>query len=158
MAELPWLGLTVLGLVTAHLVAHFVVHRQIVLESLAATGEVAPWMWGALVTPELIVCFLAGWRLRSWTGVVMYAGIGALVRDVVHLGLWAASEPGHPLLTTQPPGRLALAMGAVALSYLVAFGLASHSAREDERLGHRGTRPPAKEDERRPPTSPARAA
>ncbi len=131
VSELPWLGVAMLGLAAALFVEHFVVHCQIILPTLATEGIIEPWMWGALATPELIACFLSGWRLRSWPAVVMYAGLGALVRDVFYVILSVAGEPGH-----EPPRTLSetvLYTSAVALWYLLAFGLASASWREAAR-------------------------
>ncbi len=130
VAELPPLGVAMLGLTVALFVEHFFVHCQIIEPSLA-TGSVEPWMWGALATPELIACFLSGSRLRSWAAVVMYAGLGALVRDVFYVMLAVAGEPGHDVPETF--GRTVLSTGAVALWYLLAFGLASASWRGDAR-------------------------
>ncbi len=131
VSELPWLGIAMLGLTTALFIEHFFVHCQIIVPSLSAGGTVEPWMWGTLATPELIACFLSGWRLRSWPAVVMYAGLGALVRDVFYLMLTVAGEPGHDL--PQTFGQTAVSIGGVALCYLLAFGLASASWREEAR-------------------------
>jgi hypothetical protein len=131
ISELPWLGIAMLGLTVALFIEHFFVHCQIIEPSLSVGGVVEPWMWGALATPELIACFLAGWRVRSWPAVVMYAGIAALVRDIFYVMLTVAGEPGHDL--PQTFGQSVLSMAGVALWYLLAFGLASASWREDAR-------------------------
>ncbi len=130
VSEVPWLGIAMLGLTTALFIEHFFVHCQIIEPSLAG-GAVEPWMWGALATPELIACFLSGWRLRSWPAVVMYAGLGALLRSIFYVMLTVAGEPDHDL--PQTFGQTVLSTAGVALWYLLAFGLASASWREDAR-------------------------
>ena len=41
-----------------------------------------PGMWGALFVPELVVLFISGWRLRSWTLVALHAGLATAVREL----------------------------------------------------------------------------
>ncbi len=142
--ELPRLALSLLGVVTAYLFEHFVVHRFIVIPSMDAQGNVSPWIWVGLVAPELLVGFATGWRLRSRAAAVMFAGMAALVREGCQLALAAAGEPGHgadhalvEFLTSTP---------AVATAYLFAILLASSMAREEEVADARARADAARDD------------
>ena len=86
LAELPWLGATTLALVATMSLEHFLVHRQIVLPTLALTPHPPFWMYAAMIVPELVVFFAAGYRLRSGLVIAMYAGVGGLVRlSLIHI-------------------------------------------------------------------------
>lgn len=128
--ELPRLAISLAGVLAAYLFEHFVVHRLMVLPSMDAEGNVAPWIWVGLVAPELLVGFATGWRLRSRIAAVMYAGMAALVREGCQLVLSAAGEPGHS--ADHALTEFATSTPAVATAYLIAILLASSLAREEE--------------------------
>ncbi len=117
-------------LVAALIVQHFVVHRGVILPAAATPEGVPPWAWAALFAPELVACFAAGWRLRSWKLVAIYAALATLVREGFFFLLHALSEPGHEVtLATRPD--VALTPPIVAVAYLVVIAVASMSGRED---------------------------
>jgi hypothetical protein len=130
-AELPWLAVSLCGILAAHAFSHFVIHRGAILASIAATGSVPAWMWGALFAPELLACFIVGWRLSTWPQVVMYAAAAAVVRQACELGLHASGDPGHAL---EGPRDVLVATPVVALVYLLLIGLASSSGRQERQL------------------------
>jgi hypothetical protein len=131
--EAGWLALTLVSLTLTLAFEHWVVHRQVILPSLAATGAVLPWMWGALLAPEMVVAFVAGWRVRGLRVLVIYALAAAVLREAFELELARMGEPGHG-----PPGTpiSEFAFGApfVAIAYFVLFAFASASGRSDEAL------------------------
>jgi hypothetical protein len=124
-----WLGALALALI----VEHFVVHRGVILPSLEVTGSVPPWAWAALYAPELVTCFVAGWNLRSWTLIGVYALLATLLRDRLFLLLSALGEPGH-VAATSPRAEFGPAAPLVALTYVVVLVVASLSSREDAAL------------------------
>lgn len=128
--ELPRLAMSLTGVLAAYLFEHFVVHRLIVLPSMDADGNVAPWIWVGLIAPELLVGFATGWRLRSRIAAVMFAGMAALVREGCQLVLSAMGEPGHD--SRRALVELVTSTPAVATAYLIAILLASSLAREEE--------------------------
>jgi len=134
VTELPWLGLAVAALLATFALEHFVVHRQIVLPALALTPQPPLWMFAAMVAPELVVFFAAGYRLRTWLAVLMYAGVGGLLRGGFQLALALAREPGHLDALQRPVSEFALTTPAVALGYLVVLGLAAWSGEDERRL------------------------
>jgi hypothetical protein len=134
LGELPWLGVSMLGLVAMFSLEHFVVHKQIVLPALEITAEPPLWMWGAMFVPELVVFFAAGWRLRSWAEVVGYAGAGAIVREGFHYLLALAKEPGHVNAFQDPLSDFAVYAPAIALAYALVLSLAAWSGRGEGRL------------------------
>jgi hypothetical protein len=123
-----WLG----ALAIALIVEHFVVHRGVILSAIEATGSVPHWAWAALYAPELIVCFVAGWNLRSWALVGVYAVLATLLRERFYLLLHAFGEPGHGAVT--PRAEFELAAPVVAVAYVVVLAVASLSSREDAEL------------------------
>jgi hypothetical protein len=136
--ELGWLATTLAALVATFAFEHWIVHRQMILPALEATGVVLPWMWGALLAPEMVVAFVAGWRLRGAGWIVTYAVVGALAREGFEVVLARAGEPGH-VLRDGAVSEFAFGAPFVALAYLVLFALASASGRSDDALD--GTSP-----------------
>lgn len=135
MGELPWLGATVLALAATLVLEHFVVHLQIVLPTLALTATPPFWMYAAMVVPELVVFFVAGYRLRTIAAIVMYAGIGGLLRGAFHLALHLAKAPGH--LGPVPHDRFsefATRTPIVTLGYLLVLAVAAWSGEDERRL------------------------
>lgn len=128
--ELGWLAATLGALVLALLVEHFVIHEQMILPWLAVTPEVPPWMIGAQLVPEIIVCFLAGWRLRGLGWIAVYGGAAATVRQSFYWLLSSLGAAGHPETLFGPPSEFARTAPLVAVMYFLAFGLASMGARE----------------------------
>lgn len=124
-----WLGALGIALV----VEHFVVHRGVILPTIAATGSVPPWAWAALYAPELVACFVAGWHLRSWALVGVYAVLATLLRERFYQLLHALGEPGHEAVTA-PRAEFALAAPLVAVAYVIVLVVASLSSREDAEL------------------------
>jgi hypothetical protein len=124
-----WLG----ALALAFIVEHFVVHRGVILPSIEVTGSVPPWAWAALYAPELVACFVAGWNLRSWTLVGVYALLATLLRERFFLLLNALGEPGHATATA-PRAEFGPAAPLVALAYVLVLVVASLSSREDAQL------------------------
>ena len=135
VAELPWLGLAATGLVVTFALEHFVVHRQVVLPALAVTPQPPLWMFAAMVVPELVVFFAAGYRLRTWLAVAMYAGVGGLLRGGFQLLLAILGEPGHTEALQRPFSEYALTTPAVTIGYLLVLGLAAWSGEDERRLG-----------------------
>jgi hypothetical protein len=131
--EAGWLALTLAGLVTTLAFEHWVVHRQVILPTLQATGSVMPWMWGALLAPEMVVAFVAGWRLRTPALVVLYALAAGAAREAFEYMLARLGEPGHELAYS-PGAEFAFGTPFVAIAYLVLFALAAASGRTDEAL------------------------
>lgn len=134
VAELPWLGATTLALLATLALEHFVVHRQIVLPTLALTPAPPFWMYAAMVVPELVLFFAAGYRLRTWLALVMYAGVGGLVRSVFHALLQLAGEPGHTAALHGALSELATMTPLVAVGYLLALAFAAWSGEDERRL------------------------
>lgn len=134
VTELPGLGLAAAGLVVTFALEHYVVHRQIVLPALALTPQPPLWMFAAMVVPELIVFFVAGYRLRTWLAVAMYAGVGGLLRGGFQLLLAVLREPGHVDALQQPFSEFALTTPAVTIGYLLVLGLAAWSGEDERRL------------------------
>ncbi len=129
--ELPWLGLSLCGILGAHVFSHFVIHRGAILASLAARGSVPAWMWGALFLPELVACFLVGWRLSSWWRVAAYSVAAAAARQAFELTLHLAGDPAHAV---DSPRQVLVATPFVALVYALLVGLASSSGRQERQL------------------------
>jgi hypothetical protein len=124
--ELAVLGAVVAALSAASAFQHLIIDQEILYPALAAGADVAPWMWGAIFVPEMLVCFAAGWRLRGPRRIVLYAIVAALHHAAWSWGLARAHAIGHP-----PLGALALARetAASAVLYLAVFWIASASAR-----------------------------
>lgn len=128
--ELRWLGLTLGALAIAIAFEHFVIHREVVLPTLQATGSIPPWMWGTLFLPEMTVCVVAGWRIRSLSWLAVYGLAAGLLRETVFHAFALSAEAGHAETMVAPGipfGRGALLVGIV---YFLLFGLASMTARE----------------------------
>jgi hypothetical protein len=134
VSELPWLGAATLALVGTLAVEHFVVHRQIVLPTLELTSHPPFWMYGAMVAPELVVFFAAGYRLRTLLALAMYAGVGGVVRSLFHLALELAREPGHVASAHEGFSEFAMTTPAVAIGYLLVLGVAAWSGEDERRL------------------------
>ncbi|HEX9052068.1 MAG TPA: hypothetical protein VF841_16175 [Anaeromyxobacter sp.] len=133
MTELPWLGATVVALVATLSVEHFLVHRQIVLPTLAFTSRLPFWMYAAMVVPELVVFFAAGYRLRTLLSLAMYAGVGGVVRSGFHYLLRLAHEPGH-VASTDHISEFAMTTPLVAIGYLLVLAVAAWSGEDERRL------------------------
>jgi hypothetical protein len=133
VSELPWLAATVVALVATLAVEHFIVHRQIVLPTLAFTSQPPFWMFAAMVVPELVVFFAAGYRLRTWLALAMYAGVGGIVRSGFHYLLQAAHEPGH-VSTADRMSEFAMTTPIVAVGYLLVLAVAAWSGEDERRL------------------------
>jgi hypothetical protein len=129
--ELPWLGVSVCGILAAHAFSHFVIHRGAILAAIAAGGTVPGWMWGALFAPELLVCVIVGWRLSSWPQVIVYAVTAAFARQASEIALHLAGDAGHAL---EGPRSAVLAVPVVVLVYALLLGLASATGRQDRQL------------------------
>lgn len=127
--ELPWLAITMGALGLALAFEHWVVHRGVVLPALESASGAPPWVWGALLVPELVVLFISGWRLRSWTLVALHAGLATAVREIFQVVLLVLREPGHTSVTSV--SEFAFASPLVTLAYLLVLGLASASGREE---------------------------
>jgi len=126
--ELAWLGLMLVALVTALAFEHWIVHLQMLLPALAQ-GAVPPWIYGALFVPELVACFLSGWRLRSRAWIIAYAIAAATVRQLFHGMLGSLGEPGH-LTLLDAPAEFAFATPIVVFLYALVFSLAAESSKE----------------------------
>jgi hypothetical protein len=133
VTELPWLAVTVLALVATLAVEHFVVHRQIVLPTLAFTSQPPFWMFAAMVVPELVVFFAAGYRLRTFVALAMYAGTGAIVRTGFHFLLQALHEPGHAAAADRL-SEFAMSTPIVSIGYLLVLAVAAWSGEDERRL------------------------
>jgi hypothetical protein len=129
--ELPWLGVSACGILAAHAFSHFVIHRGAILATIAAGVSVPPWLWGALFAPELLACFIVGWRLTSWPQVIAYAMTAALARQACEVALHVAGDAWHAL---DEPRSAIIATPVVALVYALLLGLASASGRQDRQL------------------------
>ncbi len=134
VTELPSLGATMLALVATLVLEHFFVHRLIVLPTLAFTPHAPFWMFAAMIVPELVVCFVAGYRLRTWAALVMYAGVGGLLRGGFHLALELAREPGHYDGVHERFSEFAVRAPLVAIGYLVVLAVAASSGDDERRL------------------------
>jgi hypothetical protein len=122
---LGWLGVSIVALV----LEHSVVHRGVVVPAIESTGTVPPWAWVALIAPELVACFAAGWRLRAWRLVITYAALATAIRTAWYSLLAAAGEPGHGALRES-----ALRTPLVGIAYLLVAGIASCSGKEIARI------------------------
>lgn len=133
VAELPWLAATLVALVATLALEHFVVHLQIMLPTLALTATPPFWMYAAMVVPELVVFFAAGYRLRTVLALAMYAGVGGIVRSGFHYLLLLAHEPGHAA-TTDGMSEFAMTTPLVAIGYLLVVAVAAWSGEDERRL------------------------
>jgi hypothetical protein len=133
-AELPWLTSTMLALVATLALEHFLVHRQIVLPTLALTARPPFWMYAAMIVPELVVYFVAGYRLKTWTTVIVYAAVGGVVRSAFQALLRVAGEPGHVGPMPEGFSEFALTTPFVAVGYMLVLGLAAWSGEDERRL------------------------
>jgi len=134
LSELPWLAFAMAGLVSMFALEHFIVHRQIILPALQITAEPPIWMWGAMFVPELVACFAAGWRLRTWAAVILYAVSGAVTREGFDFVLRIAGEPGHTNALRDPFSDFAVNGPAIAVAYAFVLGLAAWSGSGEQRL------------------------
>jgi hypothetical protein len=127
-SELAWLPVTLGALALTLSFEHWLVHRQVILPALEASAEIPPWMWATLYVPELVVCFVAGWRLRGWRTVVLYAVCAGAVRELFGRWLTLLGEPGHVERFRSPGSDLAVPITVIVYSLVFAF--AAESARE----------------------------
>jgi hypothetical protein len=134
VAELGPLAITTVALVATLALEHFLVHRQIVLPTLALTARPPFWMYAAMVVPELVVYFVSGYRLNTWAAVIMYAGVGGLVRSGFQGLLRVAGEPGHLGATPDGFSEFAMTTPLVAVGYLLVLALAAWSGEDERRL------------------------
>lgn len=139
--EVGWLGATLGALLLALLLEHYVIHEQMILPWIAVSPEVPPWMLGAQVVPEIIVCFLFGWRLRGLGWIVIYGAAAAAMRQSFYAFLTRIAASGHPETLFGPPSEFARTAPLVAVMYFLAFGLASMGAREPGPLPGARSRP-----------------
>jgi hypothetical protein len=91
-------------------------------------------MWGALLAPEMVVAFVAGWRLRTPGLVVVYALTAGTLREAFEYALARLGEPGHEQAFTAVSEEFAFGTPFAAIAYLVLFALASASGRTDDSL------------------------
>jgi hypothetical protein len=133
VTELPSLAMTATALVAMLAVEHFVVHRQIVLPTLALTAQPPFWMYAAMVVPELVVFFAAGYRLRTLLALAMYAGVGGVVRSGFHYVLQIVNEPGHAA-SSDRISEFAMTTPFVAIGYLLVLAVAAWSGEDERRL------------------------
>jgi hypothetical protein len=117
-----WLSALALALINEH----FVVYRGVI----GPIQEVPPWAFGALFAPEIVACFAAGWHLRSWRLVAVYAVLATVLREVFQAVLRIVGEAGHdPVFSARiEPG---VAMPLIAGVYVVILAVASVSGRGD---------------------------
>ncbi len=134
VTELPYLGAATVALVAVLAIEHFLVHRQIVLPTLAFTSHPPFWMYAAMVVPELVVFFAAGYRLRTWVAAAMYAGVGGVVRSGFHWLLQLVHEPGHAAMSTETFSEFAMTTPVVAVGYLLVLAVAAWSGEDERRL------------------------
>ncbi len=132
--ELPYLGGATVALVAVLAIEHFLVHRQIVIPTLALTAHPPFWMYAAMVVPELMVFFAAGYRLRTLLALAMYAGVGGAVRSAFHWLLQAVHEPGHLAMSHETISEFAMTTPVVAIGYLLVLGVAAWSGEDERRL------------------------
>jgi hypothetical protein len=110
---------------------HAVVQRRMIAPVLAAGLPVPAWAWATLFIPELVACFLSGWRIRGFAELAAYTAGATALRTFTTFGLgW----PGPPLAGEAGRGPAAPAAVAVqalvfAVAYLLTFALARSSAR-----------------------------
>ncbi len=133
VTELPWLAASMVALVAVLAIEHFLVHRQIVLPTLAFTSRPPFWMYAAMVVPELVVFFACGYRLRTWVALAMYAGMGGIVRSGFHYLLQAVHEPGH-VAASDAISEFAMTTPVVAIGYLLVLAVAAWSGEDERRL------------------------
>ncbi len=134
VVELPWLLATTVALLGTLVLEHFLVHRLIVLPTLAYMARPPFWMYAAMIVPELVVFFAAGYRLCSWMALVMYAGVGGVMRSAFHLALQIAHEPGHVGGIHERFSEFAMRTPVIALGYLVVLAVAASSGEDERRL------------------------
>jgi hypothetical protein len=117
----------VVALAAALAFEHAVVHRRMIAPVLAAGLPVPAWAWGTLFIPELVACFLSGWRIRGAAELAAYTSCAAALRAFATFGLgW----PGPPLAGGRTSALGMVAQVAVfAIGYLLTFALARSSAR-----------------------------
>ncbi len=127
--EVRRLGLTLGALALAIAFEHFVIHREVLQPAMRAYTTPPPWMWGALFLPEMAVCVVAGWRIRSLTWLAVYAGACGILREIIFhsLGLPVAGHAEAAFGAEVPFSRGALLVG---IAYFLILGLASMTARE----------------------------
>ena len=130
----PWLALSMAGLAAMFALEHFFVYKQIILPALEITAEPPLWMLGAMFVPELVVFFATGWRLRTWSAVLVYAVAGATLREGFHRLLARAGEPGYVESFVDPFSDFAVHWMPIAVAYACVLGLAAWSGRQEGRL------------------------
>ncbi len=128
--EVRRLALTLAALAIAIGFEHFVIHREVIQPAMSAYTTLPPWMWGALFLPEMAVCVVAGWRIRSLTWLAIYAAAGGVVRELIFQGLGLTVNAGHAEAAFS--ARMPFSRGAllVGIAYFLILGLASMTARE----------------------------
>jgi hypothetical protein len=127
---LVWLPVTLSALVATLAFEHWIVHREVILPALATSDEIPPWMWATLFVPELLTCFIAGWRLGNWRTLVLYAVLCGAARELFGFTLSRMGEPGHAGRFISPMSELAYSTPAVAAVYFLVFLLAAESGHE----------------------------
>src|SRR5512133_2697992 len=133
VSELPSLAVTTIALVAMLAIEHFVVHRQIVLPTLALTAQPPFWMYAAMIVPALVVFFAAGYRLNTVVALAMYAGVGGVVRSAFHYVLQIVHEPGHAAASDRI-SEFAMTTPIVAIGYLLVLAVAAWSGEDERRL------------------------
>lgn len=123
--EYALLGITVVALSAATAVQYFVIYLDVIVPAAKGPLAPAPWMWVALFVPELLVCFVAGWRLRGPVAIATYAVVAAFHRSAWSWALTHADPSVWPRPAMSP--GLGLLTGAIV--YLAIFWAASASAR-----------------------------
>lgn len=128
--ELRWLGLTLAGLLLAIAFEHFVIQREVIQPAMRASSSVPPWMWGALFLPEMAVCVVSGWRIRSLTWLAVYAAAAGVLRETVFHAF--SLSPGVDHADAALAHGLSFSRGAllVGVLYFLILGLASMTSRE----------------------------
>jgi hypothetical protein len=135
--EVPALAATASVLVLVLAFEHWVVHRLIVVPALAHASQPPLWTIAAMISPELVVFFATGLRIRTALTAVAYAGVGALLRGGAQVGLALLGEPGHDRVGDALASEFALSTPIVGLAYLLVLGLAV-SWRDAEHRVERG--------------------
>jgi hypothetical protein len=122
-----------LALATALAFEHWVVLRRMIAPVVEAGLPVPAWAWATLFIPELVACFLSGWRIRTFAELALYTAAATLLRAVATFfvggpGPLGAGPDGHAQGTVSATARVGRA-AVFAVAYLLTFALARSSAR-----------------------------
>lgn len=128
--EVVWLAATLAALSATLAFEHWVIHRDVIVPALEQSPIIYPWMWATLLVPELIVCFVAGWRIPGRRWIVVYALAAAAHREGWEYLLYRLGEPGHLGRFGSVAAEFAVAAPVVVIAYLAVFALANVSAHE----------------------------